>query len=138
VSAAEPHAPGREWLAIVSRPTLADFARAFIEAPVLEASVLASPVTGVAAMRAFFEATRAMYDVIEFTAEHPATARTCLEWRGEYRGRPIAGVTILTTDSRDLIAHVRLFQLPLDQLTAFAADVQHRLDAGNQGEHLCR
>ncbi len=138
MSAAALHAPGTEWLAIVSRPTLADFARAFVEAPVLEASVPANPVMGVAAMRAFFEATSAMYDQIEFTAEHPATARTCLECRGDYRGHPISGVTILTTDPRDLIAHVRLFHLPLDQLTAFAADMQRRLDAGNQGEHLCR
>jgi len=137
MSAAAHHAPGREWLAIVSRPKLAEFARAFIEAPVLEASVLANPLTGVADVRAFFDATRAMYDEIEFTAEHPATARTCLEWRGEYRGRPISGVTILTTGSGGLIAHVRIFHLQLDQLTAFAADLQYRLDAGNQGEHSC-
>jgi len=138
MSAAEAHPPGRNWLSIVSRPTLADFARAFVEAPLLEASVLSDAVRGVAAVRAFFNATRAMYDAIEFTAEHHGTARIGLEWRGAYRGRPISGVTVLTTEPGGLIAHVRLFHLPLDQLTAFAADVQHRLSAGNQGELSCR
>ena len=138
MSAAEAHPPGRNWLSIVSRPTLTDFARAFVEAPLLEASVLVDPLMGVAAVRAFFNATRAMYDAIEFTAEHHGTARIGLEWRGAYRGRPISGVTILISGSYDSIAHVHLFHLPLDQFTAFAADVRHRLDAGNQGEHSCR
>ena len=138
MGAAEDHAPGRDWLAIVSRPTLAEFAGAFVEAPVLEASVLANPVIGVAATRAFFEATRTMYNGIEFTAEHHTSSRTWLEWQGEYRSRPISGVTILISGSYDSIAHVHLFHLPLDQFTAFAADVRHRLDAGNQGEHSCR
>jgi hypothetical protein len=138
MSAAEAHPPGRNWLSIVSRPTLTDFARAFVEAPLLEASVLSDSVRGVASVRAFFNATRAMYDAIEFTAEHHVSSRTWLEWRGEYRARPISGVTVLTTEPGCLIAHVHLFHLPLDQVTAFASDVQHRLSAGNQGELSCR
>jgi hypothetical protein len=62
MDALRPHAPGQDWLAILARPTLAEFARAFSEAPVLEASVLAEPIRGAAGLRAYFEATRAMFE----------------------------------------------------------------------------
>jgi hypothetical protein len=137
MDAAADHAPGRNWLAIVSRPTLAQFAGAFIEAPVLEASVLAEPIIGAAGMRSFFEATRAMYDRIAFTAEHHAMSRTWLEWRGEYRGRPVDGLTILTAGADGAIVGVRIFHMQLDQLIAFAADLRHRLDAADRGDNPC-
>jgi hypothetical protein len=131
------NAPGRNWLAIVSSPTLAQFACAFTEAPVLEASVLADPIIGVPGIRSFFEATRAMYDRIAFTAEHRAMSRIWLEWQGEYRGRPVDGVTILTAGADGAIVGVRIFHMQLDQLIAFAADLRHRLDAADQGDIPC-
>jgi DNA-binding transcriptional regulator PaaX len=76
--------PGAEWLAVVTRATVAHFARAFTIEPVLEASVLAAPIVGVAAMHAFFQATRAMYDEIAITGQSCASSRTHLEWEGTY------------------------------------------------------
>jgi hypothetical protein len=138
VDVAEEHAPGREWLAIISRPTVEEFGRAFSEVPVLEASVLADPIIGAPGIRAFFEAPRAMYDRLSFTAEHRAASQIWLEWRGEYGGLPVAGVTTLTTGTDGAIAGVRVFHMPLYQLIAFAADVQRRLTSSDRGDIPCR
>jgi hypothetical protein len=132
------HAPGRDWLAIISRPTLAEFARAFTDAPVLEASVLANPIIGAPGIRSFFEATRAMYGQIAFTAVQRAASRTWLEWRGEYRGLPVSGVTTLIAGPGGAIGGVRIFHMPLDQLIAFAAELQERLAVADQGDIPCR
>jgi hypothetical protein len=132
------HAPGRDWLSIISRPTAEEFESAFSEAPVLEASVLAAPIIGAPGIRAFFEATRAMYDRLSFTAEHHAFSRTWLEWQGEYRRLPLAGVTILITGTDGAITGIRIFHMPLDQLVTFVADLQQRLAASEQGEIPCR
>ena len=134
---ADEHPPGQDWLAIISRPTLAEFAGAFAEDAVLEASVLAAPIVGAPGIRAFFEATRAMYGQIQFTSEHRAAKRTWLEWQGEYLGLPIDGVTVVATGTDAAIARVRIFHAPLKQLIAFAADVRHRLDAGIQRDTPC-
>ena len=132
---ADEHLSGQDWLAIISRPTLAEFA--FADGAVLEASVLAAPIVGAPGIRAFFEATRAMYDRIQFTSEYRAAKRTWLEWQGEYLGLPVAGVTVLVTGTDDTIAGVRIFHMPLKQLVAFAADVQHRLNVAIQGDIPC-
>ncbi len=133
VGSAREAQPGREWLAILSRATFGDFALAFASEPVLEAAVLAAPVVGVPAIRAFFQATRGMYDRIAFTAQSGTGARTCLEWEGEYRGCPIAGATILIADPAGAIERVRLFYMPFDQLGAFSADLHRRLDFAPPG-----
>ena len=132
------YTPGQNWLAIVSRPTLAEFASAFSEMAVLEASVLAGPIVGASDIRAFFRATRAIYDRIEFTSEHRVALQIWLEWQGEYRGLPVCGVTALATGGDGVIERVRVFHMPLEQLVAFAADVRRRLDAASQGDIPCR
>jgi hypothetical protein len=120
--------PGGEWIAIVTRATLEDFARAFAIEAVLEASVLAAPVAGVANIHAFFQATRGMYDRIAFTREDRSGSRTYLEWEGEYRARRVAGVTILSTTAGGAIERIRLFHLPFDQVVEFSADLRQRLE----------
>lgn len=52
MAAEEKNPPGQEWREILSRPTLAEFARAFAAEPVLHVSVLADPIVGVAGIRA--------------------------------------------------------------------------------------
>ena len=138
MGAADKHPPGRDWLAVIARPTLAEFAGAFADGAVLEASVLAAPIVGAPKIRAFFGATRAMYHRIQFTSEHLEAQRTWLEWEGEYLGLPVSGVTILLAGRDGAIAGVRIFHLPLEQVIAFAAHVKHRLDAAIQGEIPCK
>jgi hypothetical protein len=125
-----PH-PGGEWFGIVTRATVGDFARAFTTDPVLEASILAAPVVGAAAVYAFFQATRSMYDRIAFTGERRSESRTYLEWEGEYRARRVAGVTILSTAANGAIEHIRLFHLPFDQVVEFSSDLRQRLVAAD-------
>jgi hypothetical protein len=122
--------PGAEWLGIVVRAAVEDFARAFTIEPVLEASVIPAPIVGVADIHAFFQATRSMYDRIAFTREVRAGAQTYLEWEGEYRAHGVAGVTILTAAANGAIERIRLFHLPFDQVVEFSSDLRRRL--GNQ------
>ena len=120
-------APGRDWLDIVTQPTLAAFAAALSIDPELKASVLGASICGAVRIRAFFAATRAMYDRIAFTRETGAHDRSILEWEGSYRGMPIEGVTILERDAAGAIGRIRLFHLPYEQLVAFADDLAARL-----------
>jgi hypothetical protein len=119
--------PGRAWLEIIQRPTQTAFAAAFALDVVLEASVLAQPLVGPVALRGFFEATRAMYDALAFTYESAGERRIYLEWAGRYQGRDVAGITLLSKAENGLITAVVLHHRPLDQVIAFAADLEERL-----------
>jgi hypothetical protein len=56
-------------LEIIERPTPEAFAAAFTKDVVLDASVLPRSMTGATDVRAFFGATRAMFDAIAFKHE---------------------------------------------------------------------
>ena len=119
--------PGHSWLEIIKRPTLEAFAAAFTKDVVLEASVLPRPITGAADVRAFFGATRAMYDTIAFKHEVTVGSRTYLEWEGAFQGHNVAGMTVLTKDAAGLIESIRLYHRPYDMVIAFSADLAGRL-----------
>ncbi|WP_421846379.1 hypothetical protein [Novosphingobium sp.] len=119
--------PGRDWLDIVTSADLAAFASAFSHDPQLSASVLPEAIFGVAHIRAFFEATRAMYGRIAFIRETRARNQCFLEWEGSFRGMPVEGVTVLDHDAASLISRVRLFHLPSMQVAAFAGELAQRL-----------
>jgi hypothetical protein len=118
---------GQAWLEIIKRPSLQAFATAFVTDCVLDASVLRVPIVGVAGIRAFFGATRAMYDRIAFIHETRSATRTSLEWEGEFAGREIAGTTILALDAAGLIESIRLYHRPYEQVIAFSAELARRL-----------
>jgi hypothetical protein len=122
----QPLLPGHAWFEIVKRSSGDSFAAAFTKDVMLDASVLAAPITGVAGVRRFFEATRGMYDRIAFTGETGEGARTCLEWEGTFEGRDIAGVTILTRNTADAITSIRLYHRPYHQVVAFSAELARR------------
>ena len=90
--------PGHGWLEIIKRPTPEAFAAAFTKDVVLDASVLPRSITGATDVRAFFGATRAMFDTIAFKHEVTAGSRTYLEWEGTFQGNNIAGLTVLTKE----------------------------------------
>ena len=128
-----PPAPGQAWLGILQLPTPEAFASAFTRGAVLETSVLREPVTGAAAIRAVFEATRGMYEQIAFLHETRSGARTCLEWGGRFKGRDVAGVTILVHDAHGLIESVHLHHRPYDQVVAFSAELARRVAGSARG-----
>jgi hypothetical protein len=120
-------APGHLWAEIIRRPTLEAFAAAFTADVLLDASVLPRSIRGAPDVRAFFDATRGMYDKIAFTWEENSASRTYLEWEGEFAGRLVAGATILTKDAAGLIESVRLFHGPLCLVNEFSAELLRRL-----------
>jgi dihydrofolate reductase len=97
---------------------------------VLDASVLPRSMTGATDVRAFFGATRAMFDAITFKHEVIAGSRTYLEWEGTFQGNNIAGLTVLTKDVAGLIESIRVYYRPYKVVVAFSADLAGRL-AGN-------
>jgi len=121
------HSPGRDWIAIITRPTLDAFAAAFTDTVVLETSVGTGGLVGAASIRQFFDATRAMYEKIAFTRETSAGALTCLEWEGSFQGSPIAGATLIARDGAGLIESIRLYHRPYPQVLAFSAELSVRL-----------
>ena len=126
--------PGHSWFEIIKRPTPEAFAAAFTKDVVLDASVLPRSITGTTDVRAFFGATRAMFDAIAFKHEVTAGSRTYLEWEGTFQGNNIAGLTVLTKDAAGLIESIRVFirvyYRPYNVVVAFSADLAGRL-AGN-------
>ena len=119
--------PGYHWLEIIKRPSEEAFAAAFTRDVVLDASVASAPIVGAGAIRAFFDATRAMYDEIAFVHETRSGARTHLEWEGRFAGREIAGATILVHNADGAIASIRLYHRPLEQVMSFSAELARRL-----------
>jgi hypothetical protein len=127
IQTAQPSYPGEAWTEIVRRPTLEEFSCAFASDVVLEASVLGRPIVGPGGVWAFFQATRTMYERIEFTHEIGTKARMCLEWEGVFAGKPVTGVTIIVRDDREAITSVRLHHRPFDQVVAFAETISRHL-----------
>ena len=122
--------PGHSWLEIIKRATPEAFAAAFTKDVVLDASVLPRSITGATDVRAFFGATRAMFDAIAFKHEVTAGSRTYIEWEGTFQGNNIAGLTVLTKDAAGLIESIRVYYRPYNVVVAFSADLAGRL-AGN-------
>jgi hypothetical protein len=119
--------PGYLWSEIIRRPTLEEFSAAFTANVTLDASVLPGTIRGAPDVRAFFDTTRGMYDTIAFTWEENGASRTYLEWEGEFAGRLVTGVTILSKDAAGSIESIRLFHSPLFLVNDFSADLLRRL-----------
>jgi hypothetical protein len=122
--------PGHSWLEIIKRPTPEAFAAAFTKDVVLDASVLPRSINGATDVRAFFRATRAMFDAIAFKHEVTVGSRTYLEWEGTFQGNDVAGLTVLTKGAAGLIESIRVYYRPYNVVVAFSADLAGRL-AGN-------
>jgi hypothetical protein len=118
---------GATWLEIIQRPSQEAFASAFTADIVLDTSVASAPIVGAAAIRAFFDATRTMYDQIAFVHETRSGTRIHLEWEGRFGGRAIAGTTVLAHNADGKIESIRLYHRPYEQVIAFSAELAHRL-----------
>jgi hypothetical protein len=119
--------PGGQWLAIISRPTLAGFSTACTPDVVLSLSAAEEPVVGPAPVWHFFTTTRTMYDSFAFVHETRDASRTYLEWAGRYNDNPVSGVTVLSFSESGLIREIELYHRPYGQVLAFAAELAQRL-----------
>ncbi len=125
--------PGQDWMEIIRRPSQDAFAAAFTSDAVLDASVASGTIAGVSEIRRFFDATRSMYDQIAFVSEASCGSQTYLEWEGWFAGRSVAGITVLRKNPAGLIASIRLYHRPYDQVLAFSAELSRRLARGSDG-----
>jgi hypothetical protein len=120
--------PGDNWLEIIRRSSQAAFAAAFTEDVALVTSVANGAIVGPVGVRHFFDATRAMYDSIAFVHETSAGSRTCLEWKGTFQGRDVAGITVLCRNRQGRIEGIQLYHSPYEQVLAFSTELAHRLE----------
>lgn len=119
-------APGQDWLEVIGRKSRDDFARAFVESPVLEALILRSPRLGIDAINDYFVSSRKLFDQIAFVQEARAPERVFLEWEGHFGGDVISGVTILSLANDGRIAGIRIHHFPQEQANAFAVALERQ------------
>ena len=119
--------PGHFWIEILKRPTLDAFAAAFTKDILIDTSIATRSIVGPADLRSFFDASRTMYDAINFTHETSSGSRTCLEWEGKFQGKGIAGTTILAFDANGAIESIQLYHRPYEQVIAYSAELGRRL-----------
>src|SRR3979409_786864 len=106
--------PGEDWIAIVRKNRMLEFAAAFVANPVLHTSVMIGPCVGVEAVAAVFAATAGgMCDTLAFTHETVDGPKTYLEWEGKAFGKSVGGTTILTGNEAGLIQSIQIYHRPL-------------------------
>ncbi|MGB7100743.1 MAG: hypothetical protein WBD95_18515 [Xanthobacteraceae bacterium] len=123
----QPNPPGNTWTGILKRPTQEAFAAAFSKNIAIDTSIATRSIIGAVDLRNFFDASRTMYDAINFTHETSSGSRTCLEWEGKFQGRDIAGTTILAFDANGAIESIQLYHRPYAQVIAYSAELSRRL-----------
>lgn len=123
----QPNPPGHAWAEILKRPTQEEFAAAFSKEIAIDTSIATLSIIGPVDLRSFFDASRTMYDTINFTHETSSGSRTCLEWEGKFQGRDIAGTTILAFDANGAIESIQLYHRPYEQVIAYSAELGRRL-----------
>lgn len=121
-------APAVEWRELVRKAGTPEFAAAFAPEVYLDTTVLNATCFGAEKIGAFFDATRTMFDHLEFTREAVAGRRTYMEWVGQAFGLPIAGTTIVARNGAGLIESIRLFHQPLNSVARFSAELAKRLE----------
>src|SRR6201988_1115409 len=120
--------PGEDWIAIVRKSGMPEFAAAFAANPVLHTSVLSGPCVGIEAVATVIAAsTGSMYDTLVFTHETVDGPKTYLEWEGNAFGKSVGGATILTRNEAGLIQSIQIYHRPLYMVLQFSAEVENRL-----------
>jgi hypothetical protein len=120
--------PGEDWIAVVRKSGMREFATAFAANPVLHTSVMSGPCVGVEAVATVFAATAAgMYDTLAFTHETVNGQKTYLEWEGKAFGKSVGGSTILTRNEAGLIQSIQIYHRPLPMVLQFSAELENRM-----------
>src|ERR1700752_1101440 len=120
--------PGEDWIAIVRKSGMPEFAAAFAANPVLHTSVLSGPCVGIEAVATVIAAsTGSMYDTLVFTHETVDGPKTYLEWEGNAFGKSVGGATILTRNEAGLIQSIQIYHRPLHMVLQFSAEPETRL-----------
>src|SRR5258708_39578537 len=96
--------PGEDWIAIVRKNRMPEFAAAFVANPVLHTSVMSGPCVGVEAVAAVFAAPAGgKCDTLAFTHENVDGPKTHLHWEGKDLGKFFGGPPILNRNKNGLV-----------------------------------
>lgn len=109
----------------------------FSDDVVFEASALAKPVKGKAAVAALLAAASSTYESLEFTAEATDNSTTYLQWRATaFGGMALQGVTVLERDVDGRIAAAAVHHRPLEAVLRMSAELHQRLSAVIPADHF--
>jgi pimeloyl-ACP methyl ester carboxylesterase len=119
---------GERWTGAFAAKSAAQFAEAFADDIVLEASALATPVAGREQVMQVMGTASTIYESLEFTREATDRDRTYLEWTATaFGGMTLRGVTILTRNDQGQIVHAAIHHRPLGAALRFSAELRERL-----------
>jgi hypothetical protein len=117
-----------DWKRAFERRSAADFADAFAEDVVLEATVMFKPVVGRENVKLVMEAASKVYENLIFTDQAVDDVRQYIEWKAlAFKGVELAGVTVITRNKTGAIAHIAIHHRPLQAVTQFSSLLSERL-----------
>lgn len=132
-----PSAPQQGWTQAFENKSAEAFAQAFDPDIVLEASVLAKPVVGIAQVKTVMGAASKIYEALAFTREATNGQRTYLEWEAEaFGGLELRGITILTKNDEGRIVHAAIHHRPLNAALKFSTELGKRVSDTVGAEHF--
>ncbi|MFI5798715.1 alpha/beta fold hydrolase [Streptomyces sp. NPDC051677] len=116
------------WRSGFSEQSENTFAEGFAEDVVLEASVLARPITGRTLVASTLATASAIYDSLEFTAEASQGTTTYLQWEATaFGGVELSGVTVLQKNADGQVVRAAIHHRPLGAALRFSAAIRDRL-----------
>jgi hypothetical protein len=116
------------WRDAFARRSEQEFAAAFADDVVLEASTLVRPIEGRDLVKRVMVTASEIYESLVFTHEAGNGPRTYVEWEATAFGIALEGVTILTRNGDGRIVNARIHHRPLGAVLRFSAELRERLD----------
>jgi pimeloyl-ACP methyl ester carboxylesterase len=125
------------WRQAFASGTAEEFAEAFADDVVLEASVLHRPIEGRDRVKHVMAVASGIYDSLVFTHEANSGALTYVEWEATaFGGLRMNGVTILTRNESGQIVSARIHHRPLGAVLRFSAEMRERLRGAIDPSHF--
>jgi hypothetical protein len=125
------------WRQAFASGTAEEFAEAFADDVVLEASVLHRPIEGRDRVKHVMAVASGIYDSLVFTHEANSGALTYVEWEATaFGGLRMNGVTILIRNESGQIVSARIHHRPLGAVLRFSAEMRERLRGAIDSSHF--
>jgi hypothetical protein len=125
------------WTQAFAEKSEASFADNFAAGVTLEASVLARPVEGLDRVKTVMAAASRIYEELKFTQETTFGRRTYLEWEAKaFGGHTLLGVTVITKDTKGLIARIDIHHRPPDVALRFSTELRKQLEGAIESDYF--
>jgi pimeloyl-ACP methyl ester carboxylesterase len=127
----------RTWREAFASKSAEEFAEAFADDVVLEASVLHRPIQGRDVVKLVMGVASGIYDSLVFTWEASKGERTYVEWEATaFGGMAMTGITILTRNGSGRIVNARIHHRPLGAVLRFSAELRERTRGAIDPSHF--